>query len=200
MVEILRVLDGFPQTLAILDVAGVVADPGVEDVVKCVLAEKEVADDAQTLAVGLRSPQSAQVGNRVYRFLLVPHRVFEVVVGQLVLLQQRPHLLLVLLHERYDALPEVLRDVLRFVLEPPLLLPLLLRRLRLLGPERLLRKRLRDRNIKQMMRVLNEGAMMLFLTMVVLVLCAFLKGGRIGLLSTSVVLVKVEVTNKFRME
>lgn len=176
VVEVVGVADGLPEALAVLDVAGVVADARVEDVAEGVPAEEEVADDAQALAVGLHRPQPAQVGDGVDGLLLVPHRVLEAVEGQLVLQQQRSHLLLVLLDEGYDALPEVLGDVLRLVLQPPLLLPPRLHRLRLLGPHELLRMRLGDREVEQVVRVLGEGAGVLLVAVVLVVRWLIVQG------------------------
>lgn len=172
MVEVLGAADGLPEALAVLDVAGVVADAGVEDVVEGVLAEEEVADDTEAAAVGLGSPQSAQVSDGVDGLLLVAHGVLEAVVGQIVRQQQRPHLLLVPLDERYDALPEVLGDVLRLIFQSSRH-PALRRALRLLASQQLL-MRIGDREVEQVMRVFGEGMVRLL----VAVLLRLVRKGR----------------------
>jgi hypothetical protein len=111
------VFDGLPESLAIFDVAGVVADAGVKDVVERMPPEEQVADHPQALPVGLVRPQPPQVANRVDAPLLVSHHCDKTAVGRTLLPQQSPHLPLILLDECYDALPEVLRNVLGFVLD-----------------------------------------------------------------------------------
>jgi hypothetical protein len=109
-------LYGLPEGLAVLDVAGVIADAGVEDVVECIASEEEVADDAQTPPIDLVGPQSTQVLDGVDPLLLLTHHLDETTVSHLLTTQQATHLALVLLDETDDSLAEVLRDVLCLVL------------------------------------------------------------------------------------
>lgn len=59
MVELLRVAQSSPQSLAVLDVAGVVAYAGVEDVLQTMFAKEQVADDAHRAAIGGVCPKFA---------------------------------------------------------------------------------------------------------------------------------------------
>ena len=47
---------GLPKRLAVLDVAGVVVDPRIEDIVKRVSSEEQVADDPHTLSEDFMGP------------------------------------------------------------------------------------------------------------------------------------------------
>lgn len=65
VVEGVRLADGLPQTLSIFNVAGVVADSRVENVVKRVLAKEHVGEYAKTLPKGAIGPKIPQVGDGV---------------------------------------------------------------------------------------------------------------------------------------
>lgn len=109
-------MDGLPEGLAVLDVAGVVADAGVEDVVERMAAEEKVADDAQAPPVDLVGPQPTQVLDGVDTLLLLAHHLDETTVSHPLATQQPAHLPLVLLDETDDPLPKIFGDVLCFVL------------------------------------------------------------------------------------
>jgi hypothetical protein len=114
-VEFLWVSDGLPESLAVLDVAGVVADAGVKNVVQSMSPKEQVADDSQTFPVDLVGPQSPEVEDGVDAFLLLPHHLDETAVSDSFLSEQASHLLFVLFDEADDALAEVLGNVLCLV-------------------------------------------------------------------------------------
>lgn len=118
--EVLWVGEGLPERLAVLDVAGVVGDTGVKDVVEGVFAEEEVADGAQTLPVHFVGPQLAQVTDGVDALLFFPHHFDKAAESKALLPQQPTNLLFIALDEAYDPFPEILRNVLGLVLSPPL--------------------------------------------------------------------------------
>ena len=115
--EILWVCDSLPQGLAILDMAGVIADAGVKDVVECVSAEEEVTNDPQAFSVNFMSPQSPKILNSVDALLFLPHHFNETAVSDTLFPQESPNFPLVLLNETDNTLSEVLRNVLSLILD-----------------------------------------------------------------------------------
>jgi len=83
-VEALWVLQGLPQALSILDVAGEVADAGVEDIVEGVLSKEDVADHPHAPSNHRVRPQATQIGYRVDDLLLDAHALQEVLVVHVV--------------------------------------------------------------------------------------------------------------------
>lgn len=115
-VEFIWVSDGLPQSLAVLDVAGVVADARVKNVVQSMSPKEQVADDSQTFPVYFVGPQSPEVEDGVDAFLLLPHHLDETAVSDPFLSEQASHFFFVFFDEADDALAEVLRNVLCLVL------------------------------------------------------------------------------------
>lgn len=115
-VEFIWVSDGLPQSLAVLDVAGVVANARVKNVVQSMSPKEQVADDSQAFPVYFVGPQSPEVEDGVDTFLLLPHHLDETAVSDSFLSEQASHFFLVFFDEADDALAEVLRNVLCLVL------------------------------------------------------------------------------------
>ena len=119
-VEAVGVPEGVPQALAVFDMAGEVADAGVEDIVEGVLPEEDVADHPHALPNEGVRPESSQVGYGVDDPFLDAHAVQEVLVVDLVPGEKEAHLLVVPLDEADDSLAEVLGYVLGLVFEAAL--------------------------------------------------------------------------------
>ena len=117
-VEALWVSEGLPQALSILDVAGEVADAGVEDIVEGVLSKEDVADHPHALSNHRVRPQAAQIGYGVYDLLLDAHALQKVLVAHIVSGEEETHLLIVPFDETDDTLSEVFGYVLGLVLQP----------------------------------------------------------------------------------
>lgn len=77
MVEILRVLYGLPQTSPILNMAVVIADPRVEDVLHRVASEEQVADNPHAFPIQVISPQPPQISYGVDYLLFPSHQALE---------------------------------------------------------------------------------------------------------------------------
>lgn len=110
MVEGLGLLEGPPEAGPVLDVAAEAADARVEDVLEGVLAEEEVAQHPHA-PPHLSHPQSSQLSYRIDLALVEPQVPNKLLALQPTSFDKRPEPLLVLLHEGYDALPEVFRNI-----------------------------------------------------------------------------------------
>lgn len=97
---------------------GVVAYPGVEDIVERVFAEEDIADDTHAATDERISPQAAQVSYRVDYLFLHSHALQEIVVVYVVFGKQASHLLVMSFDEADDSLSEVLGDILGLVFHP----------------------------------------------------------------------------------
>jgi hypothetical protein len=113
--EGVRTLDGFPQSVAVLDVTAKVADSRVEDVVEGVLAEEKIADDTHATSVLVVHPQPAQVRNRVYRLLHLSHLANEILKWHSRKLAHTCHYFSILLDKCDDSLSVILGNIFRFV-------------------------------------------------------------------------------------
>jgi hypothetical protein len=74
--------------MSVLYVRAVVADPRVEYVFQCILSKKKIAQDSQHASEFIVSPQSSEVGYRVYCFLLIADQTKKLKIPQSVLLEQ----------------------------------------------------------------------------------------------------------------
>jgi hypothetical protein len=100
--------------------ARVVADSGVEDIVKRVSSEKYIADDSHAFADEGISPEPPQVSDSVNDLFLHSHFLHKIVVIDTVFCEKGSHLLVVPLYETNDSFSEILRDILCLVLQSPL--------------------------------------------------------------------------------
>ena len=69
MAELARLLNGLLQSFPVLDMAGVVADSAVEDVLQCVFSKKLITQDTHALRVFEVHPQVTKICDCVYVFL-----------------------------------------------------------------------------------------------------------------------------------
>lgn len=148
MVELLRIFKCLLQTSAVLDVAGVVAYPGVEDVVERVTTEKQVAYNPQTLAIRFICPQSSQVSNSINSLLLRSNHCLEAAKRNLVLLKQRPNFLLILFNKWNNPFTEVFWDIFRFIFKPSLIFAFLFAQFLTLGGLKILALFRGERNLR----------------------------------------------------
>jgi hypothetical protein len=120
------IADGFAESMPVLDVASEVADARVEDVVKGVFPEEEVADDAHATSVLVIDPQATQVSDGVDGLLHLHHLQKKIVEGYTGVGANFRHYILVFFDKTYDGLAVVLGDILGFVLDLLLAVPVLL--------------------------------------------------------------------------
>jgi hypothetical protein len=120
------VADGFTESMSVLDVASEVADARVEDVVKGVFPEEEVADDAHATSVLVVDPQATQVSDGVDGLLHLNHLQQEVLEGYTGVGAYFGHYILIFLYKTDDGFAVVLGDILGFVLDLLLAVPVLL--------------------------------------------------------------------------
>ena len=103
--------------MSVFDVCAVIADPRVEYVFQRVLSKKEIAQDSKHAPEFFVSPQSSQVGYRIYRFLLIADHTKKFTISKAILLDQLLYFFLVFLQEIYDAFAEIFRNVFGLIFE-----------------------------------------------------------------------------------
>lgn len=104
-------LYGFLQPFSVLDVAGVVADPRVEDVVEGMLAEELVAEDPHALGMREIYPEVSEVGDGVDVLFLGGELVHEFGVADSRLLEDGLELLAIFFNEGDDGLSIIFGDI-----------------------------------------------------------------------------------------
>jgi hypothetical protein len=118
MFERERFLDGFTKPVPVLDMAAVVANPGVEDVMQGIFSQKQVAEQANAFGVFVIHPHTSQICNCVDYLFLFFQFLNEVVVVNPAFLCNLPDFILILFYEGDDRLSIVLWNVLCLVFEP----------------------------------------------------------------------------------
>lgn len=115
MAEFTGFLDGFLQPLSVLDVAGVVADTAVEDVLEGIFPQELVAQDPHAPCILEVHPQVTQIRNRINIFLLFRKFGQQLLVLHSICLQNRLEILLLPFNIRDDGLSIVFWDIFSFV-------------------------------------------------------------------------------------
>lgn len=98
--------------------AGVVADAGVEDVIKGMATEEEITNHSQAFSIDWICPKSTKVSYSVYCLFLASHQRFEAGDGKMIKKEKFLHLFIVLLHPGDYPLSEIFRDIFGLVFKP----------------------------------------------------------------------------------
>lgn len=111
-------LDGLTKPVAVLDVASVVTNPRVENVVKGVFSQKQITQKSDAFCVPVIHPHTSQISDCVNDLFLLLQLFNEVVVVNPVALCDLSNLVFKLLDEGNDGFSIVFRNVLCLVFEP----------------------------------------------------------------------------------
>jgi hypothetical protein len=111
-------LDGLAKPVAILDVASIVANPWVENVVKSVFSQEQVTQKSDAFCVPVIHPHTPEISDCVDDLFLFFKLLNKVVVVDPITLHNVSDLVFKLLDERNDGFSIVFWNVLCLIFEP----------------------------------------------------------------------------------
>lgn len=117
MLELVRFLDSLTQSVAVFDMAAVVAYSRVKDVIERVFPQKQVAQQSNALRIFIVHPHASQVRYRVYHLFLFLQFLDEILVVHVVFPRNILDFILVFFNKGNDGFSVVFGNVLRLVFE-----------------------------------------------------------------------------------
>lgn len=116
MFERIRLLDGLAKSVAVLNVASIVANPGVKNIVQGIFPQKQATQVADAFSMFIVHPHAPKICYRIYNFLFFFEFFDKLFIVYAVFLSYIFDLILILFDEGNDGFPIVFWNVFSLVL------------------------------------------------------------------------------------